>query len=234
MSSSFNAPFRNLKKTIKLPEKPSPVTKPQAAPPPQLKAEEVDEEDLFWREMQDVTPIKQDGRVRVSHPPPRAQRRAEAEENEALAELYDLVAGRADFDITDTEEYIEGCVMGLDGALVRKLRQGDFSRQAALDLHGMKAEEAQLEVEKFLNNAVHKGFRCVLIVHGRGRNSPRQVPVLKDRLKLWLTRGKLARSVLAFSSSRPYDGGPGALYVLLRRDRARKKSIEMLEGTKRE
>jgi DNA-nicking Smr family endonuclease len=151
-----------------------------------------------------------------------------------LAELYDLVAGRAAFDITDTEEYIEGCVIGLDGALVRKLRQGDFSRQAALDLHGMKAEEAQVEVEKFLSDAVQKGLRCVLIVHGRGRNSPGQVPVLKDRLKLWLTRGKLARSVLAFSSSRPYDGGPGALYVLLRRDRARKKSIAVLEGARRE
>lgn len=233
MSSSFNAPFRNLKKTFKLPEKPSPVTKPQAAPRPTPK-EDVSEEDLFWREMQDVTRIKQDGRVRVSNPPPMVLRRAEAEENEALAELYDLVAGRTGFDVTDTEEYVEGCVIGLDATLVRKLRQGDFSRQAALDLHGMKAEEAQAEVEKFLNTAVQKGLRCVLIVHGRGRNSPGQVPILKDRLKLWLTRGKLARSVLAFSSSRPYDGGPGAIYVLLRRERARKKSIEVLEGAKRE
>jgi DNA-nicking Smr family endonuclease len=233
MSSSFNAPFRNLKKTIKLPEKPSPVAKPQAAPQLQPK-DEVNEEDLFWREMQDVTPMKQDGRVRVSNPPLTVLRRAEAEENEALAELYDLVAGRTGFDITDTEEYVEGCVRGLDAILVRKLRQGDFSRQAAVDLHGMKAEEAQVEVEKFLGNAVRNGFRCVLIVHGRGRNSPGQVPVLKDRLKLWLTRGKLARNVLAFSSSRPYDGGPGALYVLLRRERARKKSIEVLEGAKRE
>lgn len=233
MASSFNAPFRNLKKIIKLPEKPIEVPKPQAPPPPPPQ-EAVKEEDLFWQEMQGVTPIKQDGQVRVATPPPTVLRRAEAEDNEALAELYDLVAGRADFDITDTEEYIEGCVIGLDGALVRKLRQGDFSRQAALDLHGMKAEEAQLEVEKFLYTAVRNGFRCVLIVHGRGRNSPGQVPVLKDRVKLWLTRGKLARSVLAFASSRPYDGGPGALYVLLRRDRARKKSIEVLEGTKRE
>ena len=233
MSSSFNAPFRNLKKSIKLPEKQAPAAKPQSAPQPRPK-EEVNEEDLFWREMQGVTPIKQDGRVRAASPPPAVLRRVEAEENEALAELYDLVAGRTGFDVMDTEEYVEGCVIGLDAALVRKLRQGDFSRQAALDLHGMKAEEAQVEVEKFLSAAVQKGLRCVLIVHGRGRNSPRQVPVLKDRLKLWLTRGKLARSVLAFSSSRPYDGGPGALYVLLRRDRARKKSIEVLEGAKRE
>jgi DNA-nicking Smr family endonuclease len=161
-------------------------------------------------------------------------KRAQAEENEALAELYDLVAGRTEFDVTDTEEYIEGCVSGLDTALVRKLRQGEFSRQAALDLHGMKVDAAQEEVEKFLLNAVRTGLRCVLIVHGRGLNSPGQVAVLKERVKLWLTRGKLARSVLAFASARSYDGGSGALYVLLRRDRARKKSIEVLEGAKRE
>src|SRR5262245_48360635 len=129
MSSSFNTPFRNLKKSVKLPEKHALVAKPPPAPQPPPK-EEVKEEDLFWQEMQNLPPIKNDGRVRVSNPPPAVRRRAEAEENEALAELYDLVAGRTGFDITDTEEYIEGCVIGLDGALVRKLRQGDFSRQA--------------------------------------------------------------------------------------------------------
>jgi DNA-nicking Smr family endonuclease len=231
--SGFNTPFRHLKKTVKVPEKPPPVAQP-LAPPPQARDDSESEEEVFWREMQGVTPIKQDGRARISGPPPTLMRRAQAEENEALAELYDLVAGRGGFDITDTEEYIEGCVIGLDPNLVRKLRQGEFSRQASVDLHGMTVEAAQGEVERFLLAAVRNGLRCILIVHGRGRNSPGQVPVLKDRLKLWLTRGKLARSVLAFATARPYDGGLGALYVLLRRDRARKKSIEVLEGTKRE
>jgi DNA-nicking Smr family endonuclease len=230
--SDFNAPFRNLKKTIKLPEKVSPA-KPSPPPPPVPSTGE-SEEEIFWREMQGVKPIKHDGRVRVSNPPPALTPRAQAEENEALAELYDLVAGRAAFDITDTDEYIEGWVIGFDHNLVRKLRQGEFSRQASLDLHGMTVEAAQGEVERFLLKVVRDGLRCVLIVHGRGRNSRGQVPVLKDRLKLWLTRGKLARSVLAFATARPYDGGPGALYVLLRRERARKKSMEVLEGAKRE
>ena len=168
-----------------------------------------------------------------SGPLPTLARRAQTDENEALAELYDLIAGRTGFDVTDTDEYMEGCVIGLDANLVHKLRQGDFSRQAYLDLHGMTADAAQSEVEQFLMNAVRDGLRCVLIVHGRGRNSPGQVPVLKDRLKLWLTRGKLARIMLAFATARPHDGGPGALYVLLRRARARKQPLEVFEGAKR-
>ncbi|MEW6300460.1 MAG: Smr/MutS family protein, partial [Thermodesulfobacteriota bacterium] len=128
---------------------------------------------------------------------------------------------------------MEGRITGLDTTLVQKLRDGVFSRQAHLDLHGMTADVAQLEVERFLLLAVRNGLRCVVIVHGRGRNSPGQVPVLKDRLKLWLTRGKLARVILAFATARPHDGGPGALYVLLRRERGRKHPVEVLEGAKR-
>ena len=59
----------------------------------------------------------------------------------------------------------------------------------------------------------------MLIVHGRGLNSKDQVPVLKTRLAQWLARGSWARLVLAFTSARPCDGGAGALYVLLRRQR---------------
>jgi len=232
MSSGFNSPFRHLKKTAKLLEKPPTLVQP-APPPPTLRQPEENGEEVFWREMQDVTPLKHDRRIRVHQPPPALTLRAQAEENEALAELYDLVAGRGEFDVTDTDEYMEGCVIGLDTHLVRKLRQGEFSRQGCLDLHGMTADAAQGEVERFLLNAVRDGLRCLLIVHGRGRNSPGQVAVLKDRLKLWLTRGRLARIVLAFASARPYDGGAGALYVLLRRERARKQPLAVLEGAKR-
>ncbi len=232
MDSAFNNPFRDLKKTVKIPEKPVVQAKPAPPPPPPQEPVE-SEEEFFARQMLQVTPLKNDGRVRVTPPLPTIQLRAQAEENEALAELSDLVAGRTDFDITDTDEYLEGTISGLDIRLVRKLRSGDFSRQAALDLHGMTSDAAHLEVENFILGAVRVGLRCVLIVHGRGRNSPGQIPVLKDRLKQWLTRAKIGRMVLAFATARPHDGGPGAMYVLLRRERGRKLPLVVLEGAKR-
>ena len=57
-------------------------------------------------------------------------------------------------------------------------------------------------------------------------------PVLKERLKGWLARGRSARIVLGFTTARPCDGGAGALYVLLRRDRTR-RPIRVIEGAKR-
>src|SRR5207244_3993166 len=169
----------------------------------------------------------------IAGPPPAAEgRRPISEEAEALMLLSDLITGSARFDITDTREYVEGAIVGLDPRLVRRLRRGDFAWQSHVDLHGMTAEEARPVVDRFLADSVRAGLRCVLIVHGRGLNSKDQKPVLKERLKTWLARGRPSRVVLAFTTARPCDGGAGALYVLLRRDRSR-RPIEVTEGAKR-
>lgn len=188
--------------------------------------------DLFLREVANVVPLDTAARQRVAVPPPaRPARPVASEEAETLAQLDELVAGKASFDISATDEYLEGVVVGLDPRVVRKLRRGEFVTQSHLDLHGMTADRARIALERFLAEAYRAGRRCVLIVHGRGRNSKDQVPVLKTRLKVWLARGQWSRLVLAFSSARPCDGGTGALYVLLRRDRASKRTIRVVEGT---
>jgi DNA-nicking Smr family endonuclease len=147
--------------------------------------------------------------------------------------LSDLVSGSGRFDVSDTDEHLEGAVNGLDSRLVRKLRAGEFAQQAHLDLHGMTAEEAKLAVRQFLLRALRAGHRCVLLIHGRGHNSPDRRSVLKESLKSWLTRGELAQIVLAFSTARACDGGAGATYVLLRRQRRPKRPFTTYEGAKR-
>jgi DNA-nicking Smr family endonuclease len=59
-----------------------------------------------------------------------------------------------------------------------------------------------------------------------------QIPVLKRQLTGWLARGHWSRLVLAFTSARPYDGGVGALYVLLRRRHDAKRRINVVNGAK--
>jgi len=183
--------------------------------------------------MAGVTPLSRGLDRRIEGPAPAGRGRSPvSEEAETLAALSDLVDGTTRFDITDTREYVEGAIVGLDPRVLRRLRRGDYAWQAHLDLHGMTAEPARIAVDRFLGEAVGAGRRCVLIVHGRGRNSKDQTPVLKERLKVWLARGRAARMVLGFTTARPCDGGAGALYVLLRRDRAR-RPIRVIEGAKR-
>jgi DNA-nicking Smr family endonuclease len=192
-----------------------------------------DDSDLFLREMAGVRRLSAAARSRVAPRPPAPTARAVVERDaEALAELSDLVAGGGPFDIADSFEFVEGAVVGLDPRVLRRLRAGDFAYQSHLDLHGMTAEEARAAVERFLVRAHRRGQRCVLIVHGRGLNSKDQVPVLKQRITAWLARGSWARLVLAFTSARACDGGAGALYVLLRRQRAAKRPFRVTQGAK--
>lgn len=213
----FNTPFHKLA-DVKLPAKVAPAPPPRppkpAAPPP------VADEEVFAEEMRGVAPLLPDPRGRVvggAAPPPSAPRRRLDDESEAYAALADLVDGTGLFDISATDEYIEGIGPGIDKRLLRKLRAGDYAVQAHLDLHGHTSDEARVEVETFLTRARADGRRCVLIIHGRGHGSKEGVPVLKERLKVWLTRGRIGRGVLAFCTARPTDGGAGAVYVLLRK-----------------
>jgi DNA-nicking Smr family endonuclease len=108
-------------------------------------------------------------------------------------------------------------VADLDRRTRQKLRRGDLAIQGHIDLHGMTREEAKAALEAFVIGQHDSGHRVLLVVHGRGRNSKDGIPVLKERMSPWLSRGPLGRRVLAFCSARPCDGGTCALYVLLRK-----------------
>ena len=230
-STPLNAPFRGLRSRLRSAEPATPVAPEPPRPP--VPPPVVDDAALFRRAMEGVAQLAPAARTRVEGPTPAAEPRPPTSDDaEALAVLSDLVSGDGAFDISETREYVEGHVIGLDPRLVRRLRRGDFAWQAHLDLHGMTAAEARDAVERFMVGGVRDGLRCVLVVHGRGLNSKDQVPVLKEQMKSWLARGRIGRHVLAFTSARPHDGGAGAMYVLLRRDR-KARPITVTEGAKR-
>lgn len=226
-----NQPFRGLKGLVGKvvpPPPPPPLPKPAAPPAPVP----VDDAELFRRAMAGAKPLDEAARQRIELPRPAAEPRPITHpDSEAFAELCDLVAGNQPFDISDTDEYVEGRMLGVDMRLVRKLRDGDFACQDHLDLHGLTRDEARVDVDQFIEKSFQAGKRCVLIIHGRGLNSKDNVPVLKKALGSWLARGRLGQRVLAFATARPCDGGAGALYVLLRRQR-RKGPFVVLDGAK--
>lgn len=217
----FNKPFEKLNirleraaaravaKRAEAPEPQEPDVAFEEAPPPR------DDTSIFRDEMAGVRPLHLDPiaprtrEVSVKPPP--------TDHDVVVGELEKLVSGQGDFDIVWSDEHIEGIASGIDRRMLKKLRKGEFSRRAHLDLHGKTRKEARPMVQEFLTDSRRRGHRCVLIVHGRGLNSKDRVPVLKDSLRIWLTRSGISKSVLAFCSARPVDGGLGAVYVLLRR-----------------
>jgi DNA-nicking Smr family endonuclease len=210
----FNNPFAGLKLAKSAPPPPKPVPEVAAV---RIEACE-DDGALFRSAVGDVEPVR--GAERL----PRENGCVSADslgivdpEAEALAELCELVAKTGPLDVTNSQEYIEGFAPGLDVRISRQLRRGHYSIQAHVDLHGHTREEAKKELNRFIEEAHRRGHRLVLVVHGRGLHSKDQIPVLKERLRIWLSRGRISRHVLAFTSAQGHDGGLGAVYVLLRR-----------------
>lgn len=102
---------------------------------------------------------------------------------------------------------------GVRDQVFRNLRRGQYRVDAELDLHGLTAPEAALELDRFIAAAIAQSLRVLRIVHGKGRGSGNRGPVLKHLVNARLQR---LDAVLAFASAREVDGGTGASLVLLR------------------
>ncbi len=175
---------------------------------------------LFERAMAGVDPLPARPQNKIPGRPPEKTppRFVAAEELEAYTRLVDLVAGEGPFELSCSDEYIDGSVIGISPEVLKKLRSGYFSYQDHLDLHGLNRQQARHETINFIMSSFAARRRCVLIIPGRGLNSKDKEPILKNNLITWLMRAPLKKVVLAFASARSYDGGWGAFYVLLRKN----------------
>ena len=168
-----------------------------------------EERELFRKAVEDVRPLSK--RVAAPlHPPtplPRARFRR-ADEAAVLEESLAINPEAA----SDTGEDLSFRRPVVSLPVFRKLRRGGISVRDEIDLHGCTAVEARAALYEFLNEASFAGTTCVRVIHGKGRRSGHQGPVLKRKLGRWL---QLRADVLAYCSARPVDGGTGAVYVLL-------------------
>ncbi len=183
--------------------------------PPVPEPEPDAESAAFLRAMGDARPLAGRGRevapvAETATPPPGSE-----------LSFRELMEGTLEFAVSFSDEYLEGHVVGLDPLIMGRLRSGALSPEAHLDLHGLNAVQAFGALRDFMRGAWYRSLRVVLIVPGRGRNSPQGQAVLREKLQLWLTQEPFKRVVLAFCTARPHDGGPGSVYVLLRKFRTK-------------
>ena len=85
--------------------------------------------------------------------------------------------------------------------------------QGELDLHGQTSVEARDTLADFLAEARQRGCRCVRVIHGKGLTSPNREPVLKGKVRKWLSHWD---DVLAYCEAPQHAGGGGAVLILLR------------------
>jgi DNA-nicking Smr family endonuclease len=117
---------------------------------------------------------------------------------------------------------------GVQEGVFRKLRLGKYPLEGQLDLHRKTVKEARVALFDFVQMAVANGWRCVLINHGRGENSPTPARI-KSYTIAWLAQ---LPDVIAFHHPERRHGGAGALFVLLRKSAALSETNRERHGLK--
>jgi len=166
-------------------------------------------DDEFRDAVRGVAPLRRTNRV--LHEPARPAPIPAKHHEDERAVLQELARATFDDDaqIEDDASYLRP---GLPRDILRKLRRTHWVVQDHLDLHGLTGDEAALETSRFIASCLHRGLRCVRIVHGKGLRSPGREPVLKRRIRKLLAR---RNDVIAFVEPRAAQGGSGAVVVLL-------------------
>jgi DNA-nicking Smr family endonuclease len=207
------SPFAALKgvKTESTATPAAPVPKPAPAPRP------ADDADLFLRAMADVQRLHE-----VRRPAPAAAktaapatrplvRRIEEEEQQLFLQALQQLK----LDVTFRDELPEETPAPTRSSnRLRQLRRGTIRIDYELDLHGLTRDEAIEALEAFIGGAHRRGQQAVLVITGKGNNSPGE-PVLLGAVMAWLRQE--GKEMVSETVTAPKEmGGDGAVVVFIR------------------
>lgn len=192
-----------------------------------------DPQELFREAMSDVVPLDQ---KRIEPEPergdvtPAQQQRREAAEGRRPGSQdadpnYLTLEEVAPLQPRDTLAWKKD---GVQNEVFRKLRTGGYRIDGRLDLHRHTVRESRQAVFEFFALARRKGWRTLLITHGRGEKSPTPARI-KSFVAHWL--GQIP-DIIAYHSAARQHGGTGAVYVMLRKTPEAREAARERHGLK--
>ena len=164
----------------------------------------------------DVAPLPLRNRARIdkARPAPTPAKRLADEADALAASKFGTEPSPSSWEIGQEQEAQQTFLRpGLGADVLVRLRRGHWSVQGELDLHRLTSDQAHDALADFLFDARGRGLRCVRVIHGKGLSSPNREPVLKSKVRRWLSQWD---EVLAYCEAPRHGGGGGAVVVLLK------------------
>lgn len=202
---------------------PAPEEKPAPPPPPPAAP---DDAALFLEAMQGVSRVQGKERSSKERAAPTGKGGTAGMRPSAPAlpvppvdpaerETFAQAIGQLKLDVTFTENIPdEEELKPLGANRLRQLKRGVITVDRQLDLHGLTREEALEALPRFLKGAAAHGEKAVLVITGKGNNSPAE-PVLQQAVAGWL-RDAGRTLVVEFAPAPREMGGSGAFVVFMR------------------
>jgi len=166
------------------------------------------DKELFRQTVNGTKRLKQD-KVNMQEQKPSKQfkKRTRNEEPESTEDTF------SDFDLYEpvgADEHLFFSRAGIQHKTLQKLKRGQLTIEASLDLHGCTVEKARQQLSQFLYNCQQQSIKVVCIIHGKSQHSQ---PIIKNKVNSWLRQ---TEQVNAFCSAQAKHGGTGAVYVFLK------------------
>jgi DNA-nicking Smr family endonuclease len=112
----------------------------------------------------------------------------------------------------------------LDGSWDRRLARGLVQPESSVDLHGHSLASAYDLLDHGLERAAARGDRVLLLITGKAPRPESQRPHARGAIRAavgdWLASSRHADRIAAVRGAHQRHGGSGALYIILRRQRA--------------
>ncbi len=222
-SQDATSPDKKNAKKKKAPKPPPPPAPKHHQPSSNVSTDDstmdVYERKLFLDAVGDVKPVENQNR----HVEPESftftpsNRQTQLEDAMALEELHSLVGANTSWTFERDGEYVEGRIASVSHQILRSLKRGENPPLSSIDLHGSTVPEALRKLKSWIFETRASGVRSGLIITGRGHHSDDGIAILQKEIPDALMEPPLSSHLLAFASAQPKDGGPGALYVLLKK-----------------
>ena len=167
----------------------------------------------FLDAVKDVNPLKVKSKTIHSTPtkPKPIPRKFIEDESKALLESLSDEYITPEIESDENNSFLRS---GHSPDIIKRLKKGYWTVEGSIDLHGLVSEEAKEYVVEFIQECKRKGVRCIRIIHGKGYGSFNKEPVLKKKVRNWLSQKD---EVIAFAEAPKHDGGSGVVIVLLKR-----------------
>ena len=206
-----NAPFRSLKGVT--PKAPSP---PTMAPKASSREDRESDDELFLRSVSGTRRIDTEGEQETGPPSPGiAGPQPGDEENNRELFLQAMGALNTTTFRAEAPEPEDAGPSRSPSSRMRQLKRGTIHISEELDLHGFLKDEALKRLEYVITNAYARGSQAVLVITGKGINSP-EGPVLPGAVAAWL-REQGKGMIAEFHPAPREKGGSGAVVAFLRR-----------------
>jgi len=203
------SPFKGLK-AFAVEKELSPVKEVVPAPPSTRTADENDGADLFMRYVEGVTRLSEPVQKKAASTKTKEDSGGIKEEDSQL-----FLTSLAGMDVTFRDEFPD--VEPLRPVATNRMRQvknGSIRIDLELDLHGLTRDEALTSLAQFVFGAYNRGQKAILVITGKGNNSPAE-PVLHGAVASWLREA--GKNMVAEFAPAPRNlGGSGAFVIFLK------------------